>query len=60
LFLGKRQPLLSVQSLLLRELPQKVYPSALAFIGEGFLFGPQNSLFLNLICCLHVRSNLVA
>jgi hypothetical protein len=33
---------------------------ALAFIGVGFLFRPQNSLFWNLPCCLHVGSPLVA
>jgi hypothetical protein len=49
-----------IQSLLLRELPQKVNPRSLALIGEGFLFGPQNSLFWNLLCCLHIRSRLVA
>jgi hypothetical protein len=33
---------------------------SLAFIGEGFLFGSQNRLFWNMLCCLHVRSLLVA
>jgi hypothetical protein len=31
---------------LLRKLLQKVNPRSLAIIAEGFLFGPQNSLFL--------------
>jgi hypothetical protein len=51
---------MNFQSLLLRKLPQKVNPGLLAFIGEGFLFGPQNSHFWNLLYCLHVRSPLVA
>jgi hypothetical protein len=40
--------------------PTKGYSGALAFIGEGFLFGPQNSLFWNLPRCLHIGSPLVA
>jgi hypothetical protein len=40
--------------------PAKGQPQVVAFIGEGFLFGQQNSHFWNLFCCLHVCSNLVA
>jgi hypothetical protein len=45
---------------LLRKIPQNVNPRSLALIGEGFLFEPQNCLFWNLLCCLHIRSPLVA
>jgi hypothetical protein len=51
---------MNFQSLLLRKLPQKVNPRLLAFIGEGFLFGPQNSLFWNLPCCFNAGNPLVA